>query len=174
MSAPVLTTEPASIRAGDSVSWLLTLADYPASQGWSVQYDIVNAAGKITLVSAADGDRHRIAKTPPTTAAWAAGTYAWQKRVSNGTDAVTIATGSIEILPNLAALTAFDTRSFAQKTLSAIEAWIENHDAGVAEYEIAGRRMKYIPMAELLKLRSQFQIEVRRESGKSGRILMRS
>lgn len=174
MSAPTLTTEPASIRAGDSASWLLSLADYPASAGWSVQYDLVNASGRITLTSTADGDSHRIAKTPAQTSAYAAGTYAWQKRVTDGIDAYTIGTGSIEILPDLAVLAAFDTRTFAQKTLAALEAWIESHDAGVAEYEIAGRRMKYIPMAELLKLRSQFAIEVRRQSGKSGRILMRS
>lgn len=174
MSAPQLTTEPASLRAGDTASWLLSLADYPAGQGWSVQYDLVNAAGKITLTSTAEGDSHRIAKTPAQTAAFSAGTYAWQKRVKNGADAYTIGTGSIDILPDLSALVAIDTRTFAQKTLAALEAWIESHDAGVAEYEIAGRRMKYIPMAELLKLRSQFAIEVRRQSGKSGRILMRS
>ncbi len=174
MSAPTLTTEPASIRAGDTASWLLSLSDYPAGQGWSIQYDLVNAAGRITLTSAAEGDSHRITKTPAQTLAYAPGTYAWQKRVKNGTDAYTIGTGGIEILPDLSIMVALDTRSFAQKTLAALEAWIENHDAGVAEYEIAGRRMKYIPITELLKLRSQLEIEVRRQSGKSGRILMRS
>lgn len=173
MSAPTLTTEPASIRAGDTASWLLSLPDYPAGQGWSVQYDFVNASGKITLTSTAEGDAHRIARTPAQTATFKAGTYAWQKRVTNGTDAYTIGTGSLEILPDLAGMAAIDTRSFAQRTLAALEAWIEGHDPGVAEYEIAGRRMKYIPMAELLKLRTQFQQEVRRQSGKSGRILMR-
>ena len=60
--------------------------------------------------------------------------------------------------------------------VAALEAWIENHDPGVAEYEIAGRRMKYIALADLIKLRSQYLIEVRREGGKParpGRILMR-
>ena len=174
MSAPTLTTEPASICAGDSASWLLSLADYPAGQGWSVQYDLVNASGRITLTSAAEGDSHRITKTPAQTVAYAPGAYAWQKRVKNGTDAYTIGTGSIDILPDLATAAVFDTRTFAEKTLAALEAWIENHDPGVSEYEIAGRRMKYIPVAELLKLRSQFALEVRRQSGKSGRILMRS
>jgi len=177
MSAPTLTTPPAAVRAGDSASWLLTLADYPASSGWSVQYDLLNAGGKISFTSTAEGDLHRITRTPAQTATWVSGTYQWQARVSNGTDAYTVAVGSIEILPDLAVAVGLDTRTHAQKTLAALEAWIENHDPGVAEYEIAGRRMKYIALADLIKLRSQYLIEVRREGGKParpGRILMRS
>lgn len=174
MSAPTLTTEPASIRAGDTASWLLSLSDYPAGQGWFIQYDMVNATGRITLTSTAEGDSHRITRTPDQTGAYAPGTYAWQKRVKNATESHTIGTGSIDILPDLAVMVALDTRTHAQKTLAAIEAWIESHDPGVAEYEIAGRRMKYIAMADLLKLRNQYAIEVRRQSGKTGRILMRS
>ena len=174
MSAPKLTTEPAGIRAGDTASWLLSLSGFPAGDGWFVQYDLVNATGRITLISTAEGDAHRITKTTEETADYAPGTYAWQKRAKTGTDAYTIGTGSIDILPDLSIMAALDTRTRAQKSLAAIEAWIESHDPGVAEYEIAGRRMKYIPITELLKLRSQYAIEVRRQSGKSGRILMRS
>lgn len=173
MSAPTLTTEPATLRAGDTADWLLSLPDYPAGAGWSVEYALINAAGKITVASAAEGDAHRIHVAPATTADWAPGTYAWQRRVSNGTDATTDRTGSIEILPDFAALVAIDARTHAQKTLDAIEAWIESHDPGVAEYEIAGRRMKYIPVAELLKLRDQYRREVRGQSGKSGRVYLR-
>ncbi len=173
MSAPTLTTEPATLRAGDTADWLLSLPDYPAGDGWSVEYALINAAGKITIASAAEGDAHRIHVAPATTADWAAGTYAWQRRVSNGTDATTDRTGSIEILPDFAAMVAIDARTHAQKTLAAIEAWIESHDPGVAEYEIAGRRMKYIPVAELLKLRDQYRREVRGQSGKSGRVYLR-
>jgi len=173
MSAPTLTTEPATLRAGDTADWLLSLPDYPAGAGWSVEYALINAAGKITIASAAEGDAHRIHVAPAATADWAAGTYAWQRRVSNGTDATTDRTGSIEILPDFATLVAIDARTHAQKTLAAIEAWIESHDPGVAEYEIAGRRMKYIPVAELLRLRDQYRREVRGQSGKSGRVYLR-
>ena len=89
MSAPTLTTEPATLRAGDTADWLLSLPDYPAGAGWSVEYTLINAAGKITIASAAEGNAHRIHVAPATTADWAAGTYAWQRRVSNGTDATT-------------------------------------------------------------------------------------
>lgn len=54
------------------------------------------------------------------------------------------------------------TTTHAEKMLTAIEAWLEGKDPGVAEYEISGRRMKYIPMAELLKLRNYYRAEARR------------
>jgi hypothetical protein len=49
----------------------------------------------------------------------------------------------------------------------AIEAWLEGHDAAVAEYEIAGRRMKYIPTAELIKLRQRYLLEVANEKARA-------
>jgi len=174
MAIPLPTSEPAALRAGDTATWLKSLPDFPAGAGWSLEYTLINATGKITITSTAQGNDHKIRVLPATTTGWAAGTYAWQCRATDGTDTVTIATGNLEIKPNFAGLTTSDQRSFAQKTLAALEAWIENHDPGVAEYEIAGRRMKYIPVTDLLKLRSQFEIEVNRQAGKSGRILMRS
>ena len=173
MSAPTLTTTPDSIRAGDTATWLLELADYPASGGWSVEYNFVNAAGKFTLTGTAEGSAHRLRAAPATTADYAPGTYGWHCRVTDGGDAFTVASGSTEVLPDLATMAAIDTRSHAQKTLAALEAWIEGHDLSVAEYEIAGRRMKYIPIAELLKLRAQYRRETRGQAGKSGRVYMR-
>jgi len=61
------------------------------------------------------------------------------------------------------ATAALDDRSHARKTLAAIESWIESRNPGVAEYEIAGRRMKYIPVADLLKLRQSYKTEVAAE-----------
>ena len=48
----------------------------------------------------------------------------------------------------------------------------------VAEYEIAGRRLKTIPIPDLLKLRDRYRQEVRAQSGsngsgRSGRIYLR-
>lgn len=175
MTAHVPTSEPAQLRAGDTATWLLSLPDYPAGDGWGIAYTAVKAGTKITFASAADGDDHRISVPPATTAAWSPGTYNWQARISNGTDAHTLRSGAWEILPDFAAATAagLDARSHAEKTLAAIEAWIENHDSAVAEYEIAGRRMKYIPIAELLALRDRYRREVRGAAGKSGRIYLR-
>lgn len=168
MSAPTQTSVPASIIAGDTATWLLTLADYPASAGWSVTYTLINAAGKITIPSTASGSDHLINVAPATTSAYAVGKYSWQCRVSGGGQAFTVAVGEMEVKANFAAATTLDSRSHAQKLLDAIEAWIENRDLAVSEYEIAGRRMKYIPMGDLLKLRDQYRREVQAAMGNSG------
>ena len=121
----------------------------------------------------AEGSAHRLRADPATTAAYPVGTYGWHCRVTDGTDAFTVESGSTEVLPDLASATTLDTRSHAQKTLAALESWIEGHDLAVAEYEIANRRMKHIPITDLLKLRDQYRREVRGASGKSGRVYVR-
>lgn len=173
MSAPSQTILPAVLRAGDTASWQISLPWRPASQGWSLAYTLINATGKISFASSANADAHRVSVPPATTSGWAAGTYQWQCRATKGDDAFTLATGSVVIEPDFAAAATLDARSHAQKTLDALEAWIERHDLAVAEYEIAGRRMKYIPISELLKLREAYRREVRGQSGKSGRVYVR-
>lgn len=138
-----------------------------------MQYTLVNSAGKITIESSASGSNHQISVAPAVTAAWASGSYAWQRRVTNGTEAYTTATGSLDVLPDYSSAASLDARTHAKKTLDALEAWIESRDPGVAEYEIAGRRMKYISITELLKLRDRYRREVRSQAGQSGRVYMR-
>lgn len=180
MAYTVPTSIPASLRAGDTALWLRSLADYPAGAGWAITTTLVKLGTKITVVSAADGNDHKTTVTPATTSAWAAGSYDYQERVSNGSESYTLGTGKIEILPDFASATAggMDARSHAQKTLDALESWIENRDIGVAEYEIAGRRLKTISIPDLLILRDRYKREVRAASGtngsgKSGRIYLR-
>ena len=173
MTAPIPTSEPAEIRAGDTATWLLSLPAYPAGDGWSLEYTAINAGGRLSFESSAQGAAHLVRVLPADTSAWLPGAYQWQCRVSNGTDAFTIRSGSVNIIADFASLAASDQRSHAQKTLAALESWIENHDLAVAEYEIAGRRMKYIPITELLKLRDQYRREERGQSGKSSRIYVR-
>lgn len=176
MSAPIPNTEPASIRAGDSASWQISDANYPAGDGWGLTYTFINAAGKFSIASTASGNDHAVHVLPAVTALYLAGAYAWQCVAGNGTDAYTIRAGNMEVVASFAAATTLDARSHAEKTLAALEAWIENHDLAVAEYEIAGRRMKYISIPDLLKLRDQYRREVRSQPGaapKSGRVYLR-
>jgi len=119
-----LTATPKTIQAGDSISWLIAHPEYPASAGWSLSYVLVNASAKITLTSSADGDSHLVSATPETTAAYAAGTYAYVGQVSDGTDRITVERGSIEIMADYAASEAFDTRSWVDVAIDALEAAI--------------------------------------------------
>lgn len=180
MAYTVPTSVPATLRAGDTAIWSRSLADYPASAGWAITITLVKAGTKITVVSVADGDAHKSTVAAATTAGWVAGSYAYQERVTLGAESYTIGTGNIDIMADFASATAsgMDARQHAQRTLDALEAWIENRDIGVAEYEIAGRRLKTISIADLLLLRDRYKREVRAQSGtngsgKSGRIYLR-
>ena len=172
MTAPT-NTEPTSIRAGDSAIWTISDTSYPAGAGWGLTYTFINAAGKFSITSTASGNDHAVHVLPAVTALYVAGDYAWQCVASNGTDATTIRTGSITVVASFAGAAALDARSHAEKTLAALEAWIETHSLAVAEYEIAGRRMKHIPITDLLKLRDQYRREVRGQGGNSGRVYLR-
>jgi len=166
MAQTVPTREPASVTAGDTLAWQISLADYPASAGWTLKYRLINAAGKIDITGTASGDDHRVSVPAATSAGWTAGDYTWQAYVEGGTsERYTVATGAITIKANLAAQSAgYDTRSPAAKTLAAVDSWLTSRDLAVAEYEIAGRRMKYIPITDLIALRSKLQAEVARET----------
>lgn len=165
MAQTVPTSVPASVTAGDTIAWQRTLSDYPASAGWVLKYRLINAAGKIDITASAYGDDHLVGVTAATSTAYAAGDYDWQEFVEKASERYTTATGRITVAPNLAAAAStYDNRSTARKALDAVNAWLESRDLAVAEYEIAGRRMKYIPISELLGMRSKLQAEVGRET----------
>ena len=144
------TTEPAAITAGDSFTWHKTLADYPAGT-WTLKYRFINAAGKIDITATASGTDHLVSVTPTTSAAYTAGDYTWTAYVEKTGYRVTVATGTIEVKPNIAALTTLDARTDAAIIVDQLMAAYKTYTASngnVAEYEIAGRRMKYRSAAE--------------------------
>lgn len=156
--------EPSSLRAGDTWKWTRTLADYPAGT-WTLKYSFKNATSYFEIVAGTSGTDHSVSVAAATTAAYVAGSYTWMAWVEGGTsEKYTVDTGTLEVDPDYRASTAaYDGRSHARKMLDAIEAWLEARAPAVAEYEVAGRRMKYIPIAELVKLRNRYGLEVRNE-----------
>jgi hypothetical protein len=147
------TTEPTTIAAGDTVTWRRDLPDYPAGE-WTLKYRLINLSGHIDIVTTASGTTHVVDEPASTTVAWTAGTYIWQSYVVDGAGVrYTIGSGTMVIKPNLAAMSAgYDARSTARKALddarAARAAYIATN-GHVAEYEIAGRRMKYKNAAEI-------------------------
>ena len=84
--------------------------------------------------------------------------------------------GAKTVLPSFAAaVSGLDARTHAQKTLDALEAWIESRDMGVAEYQIGDKQLKSLSIPDLLKLRDRYRREVRESVGpkKSGRVQLR-
>ena len=164
--ADIPTNEPAELRAGDTWKWTRSLADYPAS-AWTLKYRFKSPTAGFEITATTSGNDYAITVAAATTAAYAAGTYTWIAWVEGGTaEKYTVDTGIMAVDADYRSGTAtasLDDRSHARKTLAAIESWIESRNPGVAEYEIAGRRMKYISIAELLKLRQSYKTEVAAE-----------
>lgn len=161
------TTEPSTVTAGDTVTWLKSLSDYPASGGWSLAYRLINSAGKIDIAATASGADHLVSVAAATTESWLAGDYDYIATVTKAAERYTVGNGRITVAPNLAALTTYDGRSIERKALEALESayldYLTNHQGHVQEYEIAGRRMKFRSAAEIWDQISRLRAEVRKQ-----------
>lgn len=158
---PIL--EPTTANAGDTWRWTRTLADYPASAGWTLSYTLINAAAKISITGSASGDDHSILVSAATSAGYAPGSYDWRARVTKAGEVYTVGEGRLTVNASFSSAT-YDARSQARKTLEAIESTLEGRaSSATLEYEIGNRRMKYIPVSELLQLRDRYRAEVSRE-----------
>lgn len=158
-------TEPSRITAGDTVSWLKCLSDYPATSAWVLSYTLINSATKITFTASASGADHLVSIAAATTAGWAAGSYTWVAVATKAAERYTVGQGSITIAPNLAAATTFDTRSTAKKALEAVNLALESYGAKayLQSYEIAGRKQQFNSPGDFLAFRSKLIAEVARE-----------
>lgn len=159
-------TEPSRVTAGDTVTWLKSLADYPASTGWVLSYTFINASTKISISATASGADHLVSVTAATSAAWVAGTYTWIAVVTKAAERFTVGQGSIVVAPNLAAAATYDTRSVAQKALDQVNQALATYGAKayLQSYEINGRKQAFQNPGEFMKFRSQLVAEVARET----------
>jgi len=174
------TTEPTIFTAGDTVAWEISLADYPASTGWTLKYRLLSLAGKLDITSTANGDKHAVSISAVTSATYPPGDYQFQKYVEQGSGAGlirhTLVGGTITIAPDLsAAAVPTDTRTFNKKMLDAIDAVLEG-TASQAELQtettIDGTtvRLQYAPREKLQEMRGVYGYKVYRENnpGKIG------
>lgn len=160
-------TEPASIRAGDTLSWRRSLADYPAGDGWVLSYTLINATHKITITGTAEGNDHVITVAAATSSGYTAGYYDYFAHVAKGTERYSVGSGRMQVLPNLATATTYDVRSHARKMLDAVEALLEKRataeQIGVLKAAYADRSTEF-EHAELLKIRDRYRAEVAAEA----------
>ena len=161
-------TPPTTLRAGDTYTQLVALADYPASDGWVLKSRFTPRAGgtAIALTATAEGDDHRLEATATTTAAWLAGDYAAAQWVEKGAEVYTVASGQLTVLPNLRAIAgATDTRSQAEIALASAKAAFAAWTPTQRRYRIGEREMEFASAAEILRVVSYWQNQVDREQG---------
>ncbi len=166
MSIP--SNEPHTLRAGDTWQWRRDdlATDYPAGT-WTLTYRFRHpSAAGFEIVASASGTAHAVTVAAATTAAYTAGTYAWQAQVSNGAgEKHTVDEGTLTVAPSffagLASAT-YDSRTTARKILDAIEQLLVGI-TDVQEYSVGDVSIKRMSRVELLTARSQLQAEVRAE-----------
>lgn len=96
-----LTAIPTSITAGDSLALLLAFASYPASAGWSLVWAL-NGVTNQSVEFEADGDAFAATVAATDTTTWTAGAYRWLLRATNGATVITLLSGALTVLPDLA------------------------------------------------------------------------
>jgi len=147
------TIEPASIVAGDTITWQKSLADYPATE-WTLKYRLLNSAGKIDITAAASGSDHLVTVSSTTSAAFTAGDYDYLAWVEKTGARRSVGTGRITVVANLATAATYDGRSDARIVYEALLAGYKSHvEAGngfVAEVKMGERGMKFNTAADWL------------------------
>ena len=164
------TSEPREIIQGDYTTWKKTeySDDYP-NTSYTLSYKARlegDGTTVITLTATNSGDDYLIVADADTTAAYTVGVYHWQLYITDSGDSskrVTLDYGTFEIKPNKAAATT-DPRTHAKIMLDKIESLLEGRaDADVSTYSIQGRSLTKLSIDDLLKWRSFYRAEVKKE-----------
>lgn len=116
---------PSKITAGTSVSWLVSLPAFSASDGWTLTYTLVSPSAQVQVTSTPSGVDHLFEIPLADSADWSPGKYSWQSHASNGTERYQVDAGTVEIVTDYAgATTGTDTRTWLDKAIEALQAAI--------------------------------------------------
>lgn len=166
---------PATIRAGDTVKWrddasVDAFGAAVTSSTWALTYYLrTNTASEgATITGTAYSQGWELTIAAATSAGFDAGQWYWQAIATAGSEKLTLGAGQLEVLAALnyaGTPGAFDGRSQAQQDLDAVQAAIRAMVSGgaVAEYTIGSRRLKKLPLTELLQLEAKLKSDVKRE-----------
>jgi hypothetical protein len=133
-----------------------------------VTYYFENGSKSFSTVATADGTSHAAVIAAATSALIPAGRYRWFARAVSGSisEIVDGEEGWLEVLPDPAAAGNRDHRSWARRTLEALEATLEGKaSADQMAMTINGRSIARIPLPELTTWRDKLRAEVRSDEG---------
>lgn len=162
MSHEDLTNMPDSFTAGNTLTYLRpATVDFDTT--WTMTA-IIAGEKKVQKKAVDEGGSFRVTFKAGATSLLTAGAYQWVHRMKKAGDVHDMEGGKLIVLPDLLVAAAGDLQSWASKTLPLVEAAIAGRiPSGNESYQIAGRAISKIPIAELIALRSKIQSEVFRE-----------
>lgn len=188
MAESIPTHEPEALTAGDTVKWtrrVVVLGEHrDPADSWVLTYYITNANDNKSVVATDNGDGSHLVTIPAaTTSKWAPGLYTWMGFVAKAAERFGIGHGTVCVEPDFATIDRRDARSWAKRTLDAIEAVMENKaTADQSSMSIGGTTLSRMSWAEMMeardRLRREFLAEERADRiskglGHPGRILVR-
>lgn len=163
MTAQIPAIEPNTIRVGDTVKFTKCFADYPASDGWELAYELGGQASQSldfgTEVTA-DGDGFAITIPASTTGAWQEGVYWYRGRVSKSGEVFTVAEGTLSVTSTTQA---YAERDHVQKVIDALDAMMEKKATKDQQsYAIQGRSISRMTIDEIIRWRNYYRGELKR------------
>lgn len=164
----MLTAVPSTLRAGDTWVWKSAYTDYPSGDGWALVTSFRGSA-ILNVTGTADAGGWISTAAASSTAALAAGRYSWFSRVTLDGVSNTVASGVIDVLPNLATEVAgYDGRTFAERQLAAAEtaltALLGKQNASVS---IGDQSFTLQDIEKLVRVRDMLRQQVAAERGRS-------
>lgn len=179
MAAPIPTTEPLQIYAGDSIRFDKTLPDFSAAT-WALSYRLLSMKGAVALdfAATANGTTHEITVAAATTAAWTPGDYVLIGFITSASERIQIYRGKFTILPDPASVEHFDGRTYLERILALLEEVIEKGVIReVVRYSYGGVTTEVVSMEDALRARERIKAAILQEEaqakGKQRRILTR-
>lgn len=147
-------SEPNTLQAGDTITWSRSLTSYPATAGWVLKYRLLFTSGTpVDITATASGADHAVSLAATATAGYTPGAATLVPWVELGAERYTLDPIAVTVLANLAGATSYDGRTQNQRILQAAKAALETYMASgkltVAEYELAGRRMRFRDLAHI-------------------------
>jgi hypothetical protein len=160
---------PTNFPAGTTVKFSRSLNDFLASDGWIYTIYLNGLTQKFNKAATVLDNVFQIEFVPSDTASLNPGPYRYAERLTNsGTGEVFDITGDelvINIEPNVGSATAGVFNTFEERTLAVVEAAISGRlTADLQSYQIAGRAVTKIPIAELRTIRGELRAAIWRQN----------
>lgn len=154
---------PTDLIAGNTWQWDREYGDYPVTTWTATAY--FEKAGKTFSVAATVSESaHRFTIAAATTSGYPPGRYQIRVRVTNGSQVFIAESGWCEVDVDPAAAGSYDPRTWARRTLDAVEAFLAgNATTAQQSMSIQGRSISRWSLAELTQWRKDLRQEVKTE-----------
>ena len=152
---------PDNIVRGTTADWTVSAPDYPASDGWVIEYTILNSQEQHDFSTTNVSGVHSISIDASATGEYGAGEYFYQAVAKKDALIYPVETGYMTVKPGFKELTSgYDARPHCKKVLDAIEAMLEGKATrDQARYIIGSRRLDRYTFEELLVFRDRYKAE---------------